>query len=78
MSRNASKSGKFFPRHIAPMHAVGKSFNGSARTLGENLFLGTATESPIPMPLATYVSIKSTELASTVGNHSTPISAKRA
>ncbi len=78
MSRNVASSGVFLPRHKAPINAGEKSFNGSARTFAGSGRFGTVTPSPMPKPFATYVSIKSIEQASTVGNHSTPSSTSRA
>ena len=72
MSKNASSNGDFLPRHNAPTTTTGKSGNASARTFFGNGFPGTLTDTPMPKPFATYVSIKSAELASIVENHSTP------
>ena len=54
------------------MVMFGKSASGSTRTFAGNCLRGIATARPIPNPLATYVSIKSVELASMPGNQSTP------
>ena len=77
-ARNAASSGGVRPRHSAPTATGGISASGKARTLGESVLCGTATVKPMPNPVATYVSIKSTELASMDGNQSTPRLASQA
>ena len=72
-SRSSFATGEGLPCHRDANGASGaKPGSASGRTFGDIFVLGIDTVRPIPKPLETYASIKSSELTSMPGNQSTP------